>query len=42
MRADLPPWDGGLGGEQFVGQCFDGFADLQQADADSVEDEPVG
>jgi hypothetical protein len=37
----LPPRDGWLGGEQVIGQCFDGLADLQQADADGVEDQPV-
>src|SRR5262249_26037416 len=37
----LPPRDGWLGGEQVIGQGLDRLADLQQADADSVEDQPV-
>jgi hypothetical protein len=34
----------GIGGcgQQVVGQCFDGLAGFQQADADRVEDQPVG
>ncbi len=39
---DQPPRDGWLGGQQIVRQCFDSFADLQQAEADRVEDQPVG
>ena len=39
---DLPPWDRRLGGKQIVWQCFDSLADLQQADADGVKDQPVG
>ena len=38
----LPPRDRRLGGQQIVRQCFDSFADFQQADADGVEDQPVG
>jgi len=30
-----------LRGQQVIGQCLDGLADLQQADADGVEDQPV-
>jgi hypothetical protein len=29
-------------GKQLGGQCLDRFADLEQADADRVEDHPVG
>lgn len=39
---DLAPWDGGLGIEQFFGQCLDGLADFQQPDPDRVEDQAVG
>jgi hypothetical protein len=39
---DLPPRDRWLRGQQVIGQCFDGFADFQQADADRVEDQTVG
>jgi hypothetical protein len=39
---DLPPRDRRLGGQQIVRQCFNSLADLQQADADGVEDQPVG
>jgi hypothetical protein len=39
---DLPPRDGWLGGEQVVGECFDGLADFQQADPDGVEYQAVG
>jgi hypothetical protein len=39
---DLPPRDRRLRGEQVIRQCFDSLADLQQADADRVEDQPVG
>ncbi|HEY2313714.1 MAG TPA: hypothetical protein VGH96_08875, partial [Streptosporangiaceae bacterium] len=38
---DLGPGDAGLGVEQVGGQCLDGFADLQQSDPDSVEDQAV-
>jgi hypothetical protein len=39
---DLPPRDRWLRGQQVVRQCFDGLADLKQADADRVEDQPSG
>jgi hypothetical protein len=39
---DLPPGDVRLGQEQFIGQGLDGLADLQEPDADGVEDQPVG
>jgi hypothetical protein len=37
---DLPPRDRWLGGEQVVRQCFNSFADLQQADADGTKISP--
>jgi hypothetical protein len=39
---DLPPRDRRLRGQQVSRQRFDSFADLQQADADRVEDQPSG
>jgi hypothetical protein len=39
---DLPPRDRRLRGQQIVRQCLNSLADLQQADADGVEDQPVG
>jgi hypothetical protein len=39
---DLPPRDRRLRGQQIIGQCFDSLADLQQADADRVEDQTSG
>ena len=39
---DLPPRDRWLRGQQIVRQCFNSLADLKQADADGVEDQPVG
>jgi hypothetical protein len=30
-----------LRGQQIVRECFDSLADLKQADADRVEDQPV-
>jgi len=30
-----------LGGQQVIWECFDSLADLKQADADRVEDQPV-
>ena len=37
----IAPRDRRLGGEQVIGECFDCFADFQQAGADGVEDQPV-
>jgi hypothetical protein len=31
-----------MAGQQIIWQCFNSLADLQQADADGVEDQPVG
>jgi hypothetical protein len=42
IRADLPPRDRRFGGGDVVRAGIDGFADLEQADADSVEDQPGG
>lgn len=39
---DLAPGDAGLGAEQLGGQRLYGFADFQQPDADSVQDQTVG
>ena len=39
---DLPLWDRRLRGQQVIGQCFDSLTDLQQSDADRVEDQRVG
>jgi hypothetical protein len=39
---DHPPRGRCWRGQQVVRQCFNGLADLQQADADRVEDQPVG
>ena len=39
---DLPPRDRRLRGQQVIGKCFDSLADLQQADADRIEDQTVG
>jgi toxin YoeB len=39
---DLPPRDRRLRGQQIIRQCFNSLADLKQADADGVEDQPVG
>jgi hypothetical protein len=39
---DLPPRDRWLRGQQVIRECLNSLADLQQADADRVEDQPVG
>ena len=39
---DLPPRDRWLRGQQVIRQCFNSLTDLKQADADGVEDQPVG
>ena len=41
-RQALPPRDRWLRGQQIVRQCFNSLANLKQADADGVEDQPVG
>lgn len=38
---DLPPRNAGLGGQQTVGQRFDGLPDFEQADPDRVEDQTI-
>jgi hypothetical protein len=37
---DLPPRAQWLRGQQIIRQCLDSLTDLQQADADRVEDQP--
>ena len=39
---DLPPRDRWLRGQQVIRQRLNGLADLEQADADRVEDQTVG
>lgn len=39
---DLPLWDWRLRGQQIDWQCYNRLADLQQADAYGVEDQPAG
>lgn len=39
---DLPPRDRWLRGQQVIRQRLNGLADLEQADADRIEDQTVG